>query len=473
VAEPSKAADALDLELVSALVAERACEMMQPARALAPLVVAPGHVLARLDVVVPKLADTAATDGADPRAWSQWIACVAAAGDDPCAAASRLLEHEAAGLACWCFDRARLDLGVAAYEAYLASQVALGDDDDATELYLLRTGLDAFDVTLYVDAALKLGAHGGARRALEAASGLAAFGRTEEVLLATLRFLDGALDAAGLRAAADAHAAGPSYDDLLFAARAIALQALGDGAAAREVASKIDASRVRAPTMRRVLSARFGEVFDAAVARADRKREAKRRRVEGFVLARSRAKTPHVFAPRAPPGPPCPACGHAIRTWFSLTIARVPELASRFARWPALPIPACLDCGAWMARHDYELADDGRFTLSSAEPTASRRVFDDYAAADVAPQYARLVKATSALAERPLEGDCQLGGAPAWIQDPLEVACAGCGAPMTFVFRFSAPNPFEGCPPVAGESGALYYLACVACSRLTHVAQWT
>jgi hypothetical protein len=230
---------------------------------------------------------------------------------------------------------------------------------------------------------------------------------------------------------------------------------------------------VREPNLRRVLSARFGAAFDEAVARADRRRRPKRKRVAGFVLARSRTKTQHTFAPRAPPGPPCRTCGHPTRSWFALWLAVVPGLAAKLPRWPTFPVPACLDCSAWMQRHDYERGADGHLTLVSVAPSASPQVFDDHASAVLRPQFAKLVPATTELAERPLEGECQLGGSPAWIQDPREVACLSCAAPMVFVFRFSAPNPFAGCPPVAGESGALYYFACASCPRLTHVAQWT
>ncbi|HEY1697279.1 MAG TPA: hypothetical protein VGG39_34195 [Polyangiaceae bacterium] len=465
-------ADVLDRGLVSELVARGPCEMMQPARALAPLVVAPDAVLAQLDVVLPKLADTAATHGSDPRAWSQWVACVVAAGEDPRAAAARLLEHETSGLALWCFQRARLELGMAAYEAFLASRAALGDDDE-TELYLLRHDVGDFELYFYVDGALTLGASGRALRAFEATPGLGTSTPMAEVLHAALRFLDGALDAAGLRRIVDAHANGPPYDNHLRAARAAALQALGDDAAAGEVAGTIDASVVREPTLRRVLSTRFGAAFDAAVARADRKRRPRRGRAAGFVLARSRTTTPHTFAPETPPGPACRTCGHAVRTWFTVSLAVVPELVAKLPRWPAFPVPACLDCSAWMERHDYERGADGRLMLVSAAPSSSPQAFDDHASAVLRPQFAKLVRATTELAERPLDGECQLGGSPAWIQDPLDVHCPSCAAPMVFVFRFSAPNPFEGCPPVAGESGALYYFACASCPRLAYVAQWT
>jgi hypothetical protein len=222
---PKADAEPLDVELVAALVARGPSEMMQPDRALAPVVVAPGEVLARLDVVIPKLADTAATNQSDPRAWSQWITCVEAAGDHPGAATARLLEHEAFELALWCFRGARLELGMSAYEAFLASRAALGDDDE-TELYLLRQEIGDFELYFYVDAALTLGAGGRALRAFEATPGLGTSSRMAEVLFAALRFLDGALDAAGLRGVVEAHAKGPSYDNHLRAARALALQTL-------------------------------------------------------------------------------------------------------------------------------------------------------------------------------------------------------------------------------------------------------
>lgn len=97
----------------------------------------------------------------------------------------------------------------------------------------------------------------------------------------------------------------------------------------------------------------------------------------------------------------------------------------------------------------------------------------DFSRRKLTTQHVELLKASRELYERPLDGDCQVGGSPAWIQDPLELSCRSCEQPMVFVFRFSFPNPFEGCPEVALGSGALYYFACSRCERCSRVAQWT
>lgn len=78
--------------------------------------------------------------------------------------------------------------------------------------------------------------------------------------------------------------------------------------------------------------------------------------------------------------------------------------------------------------------------------------------------------------ERHLASDLHLGqpSAPNPFVNALYLAWALLqGQPLVFVFRFSSPNPFEGCPEVALGSGALYYFACSRCERFSRVAQWT
>lgn len=168
--------------------------------------------------------------------------------------------------------------------------------------------------------------------------------------------------------------------------------------------------------------------------------------------------------------------GRPSRVWFSFDLAKVATLALKSAVWRRFHATACLDCDAWMRRHDHAVRRDGSLELIDVEPgvkSLPATAYSDDSTRSITPQFARLVKAPRELHERPLDGECQLGGDPAWVQDPVDVHCGRCKEAMTFVFRLSAPQPFVGFPIIAGDSGALYYFVCRTCPRSTHLAQWT
>jgi hypothetical protein len=264
-------------------------------------------------------------------------------------------------------------------------------------------------------------------------------------------------------------------DQLAKAAVAVGYDVLGDSPAALEIVGGFHRGSPFASNIARLLVDRFGETFTAAMAREPAPVHDRKRRLPGLVAKRSRTRTPHLFAPGGPSGPACKGCGHPIRVWWSLDLGAINVLEHRLPKWGLFNAPACLDCNLWMMRHDYAAGPAGELALREVEPAPKDLgcAFDTFSSRPIATQYAKLVKAPRDLDARPLDGDCQVGGEPAWIQDPVEVSCPGCREPMIFVLRFSAPNDFENCPPVAGASGALYYFACAGCRRVSCIAQWT
>jgi hypothetical protein len=130
-----------------------------------------------------------------------------------------------------------------------------------------------------------------------------------------------------------------------------------------------------------------------------------------------------------------------------------------------------------MVRHDFRVGPRAAIVLEDVEPLAKALATprSDHSTRAIEPGFVRFVKAPRDLAERPLDGELQLGGDPAWIQEPVAMTCAGCAKEMVFVFRLAAPNDFEECPEPAGGSGAVYFFACpdAKCARFSSVAQWS
>lgn len=186
-------------------------------------------------------------------------------------------------------------------------------------------------------------------------------------------------------------------------------------------------------------------------------------------------RTPHEFAPAIARNIACRGCGRPMRVWWRLDMTSLSVFPDEVRGLGHLQLPACFDCDYWMLTHEYRLLDDGKLELVNvdAETRSLAKVLGDYSERTIATQPVRFVKAPSNLHEMPLDGHCQLGGDAAWIQDPMDPRCPQCNTAMTFVFRFSSPNDFAGCPEVAGGSGALYYHVCAACRQLRCAAQWT
>jgi len=428
------------------------------------LLVAPTDVLARAREVIPALVARAAYTGSGDE-WGHWLALVEATGMDVEASIATLQGDAAYWLAGWFHAHDRDDRGLLAYERVLVAHLEQHRGGPS-----LAIGLNPYATLEYGLAAIRRGEDARALRALMPT--LKARGKrvTDEILVALLRHRAGEGDRSAVQRVCARFARHP--DTYVHVARAIALDAIGDREAGLAAIARFDRDTAMADSYRCELASRYGAAFDEVTARP-RVKPPKRIRTPGFVLRPSRAKTPHVFAPAVPLGPACPDCGHPHRAWLSLDVTADPVLAPKLPGWSTFLATACLDCGAWMRRHDLRLDGKGAIAELEVEPGTPHAPFDDDATRAIAPRHLKLVKATKKLEHAPLEGQCQLGGDPAWIQEAVDVHCPACDAAMVFVARLSGPNGFVGSPVVAGDSGALYYFACGPCRRVAHIAQWT
>jgi hypothetical protein len=424
--------------------------------------IGPAALSSQLEPVRDRLAVVAAHHGTDGGFWGLWLAVVEATGETTERAIERLSEKSSGRqgfwLAAWAFANQTPALGFTAYEHHL-TEVAPSE------------GLNKFRSWIYAGWALREGQARRAHAALAPALARCGSDPSGEVLVAALGALAGKTPKGAALRVVTGFAR--STDTLVRAARAVALDALGMAGEALAVVASFDRKVVFAPEIVWLLRDRFGAAFDEAIGRAHVPL-AKSRRVPGFVAAPSARSTPHEFAPKLPPGPPCPGCRRPLRTWFAFDVTKIAPLHAQLPRWTRFVAPACFDCDLWMVRHDY-LAESGGFVLEGSEPARKSlgKPMNDYSARPLARQFVKLTRAASDLQLRPLDGECQVGGVPAWIQDPVELNCAGCDTPMVFVFRLSAPNDFTGCPEPAGGSGALYFFACPECPRFSVFAQWT
>ena len=412
-------------------------------------------------------------EGDDSPSWDRWLAC---AGDDAQAALETLSENEALWLSAWCFAKGHADLGLLAYERVLASKAELGDGSDGDVGGVVRVRLNYFRTFVYVGHALRLGGQASARAALGAARAKCGLDPSGEVLFAALQFLGGELGRAATAKMVARFA--QSSNDVTQAARAVAFDVLGEEEGVAQILARWDRDTVFMPAIQHVLRERFGDAFTSAMARSPHPPPPKAKLVPGLVAKVSKKKSIHLFAPPLQPGAPlCRGCKRPLRTWFSFELASVPLLAPQLGAWKRFDTPACFDCAAWMVRHDFRMGPRGSIVLEDAEPLAKNASVPraDHSSRIIATQFASLVKAPRDLAERPLDGDLQVGGAPAWVQDAVPMACREGHGAMVFVFRLSAPNDFAECPEPAGGSGALYFFACPRpkCRRFASIAQCT
>lgn len=412
----------------------------------------------------------AANHGEEPAGWLKWMARVEQAKLDPETLAAGMHGDVAFWLAAWCFESGRDALGLVAYERVVAAHLEDAALQASGKRGKLAHGFNRYRTLAYGVVALRMGQGGRALRTL--APALATLGRetTDEILLALLQYLAGEADASSVLKVCARFARNP--DSTVHVVRALALDAIGDREAGLKAILQFHAETGLWDLYARELASRYGAAFDEAIARP-RPKPPKRVRTPGFVLKPSKAKTTHVFAPPLPPGPGCPDCGHAHRAWLSLDLTADPVLAPKLPGWSTFLTTACLDCGAWMRRHDLRVDARGAIVELTVEPGQPHAPFADGATRAIAPSFAKLAKATKKLEEEPLEGQCQLGGDPAWVQDPVDAHCPDCDAAMVFVARLASPNGFPDSPAIAGESGALYYFACGPCRRVAHIAQWT
>lgn len=165
---------------------------------------------------------------------------------------------------------------------------ARGTDVDSTEIYYCRIGFNHFATFAFATAALRLGFENRALRALEPVCEVLGSRASDEILLAVLRCKAGKLDGVAARKVIARFVR--SSVDLDHAARAIALQELGDEAAARAVVARFDREISFPPAAEQEMVKRFGIVYEQAIthARPDRP---KRTRSPGYVIVPSRAKS--------------------------------------------------------------------------------------------------------------------------------------------------------------------------------------
>jgi hypothetical protein len=431
--------------------------------------VAPGDVVAQAARVLPALAEHASYEGSGPE-WGQWVALVEAAQLELPRSIAALHGDDALQLSGYLFETERDDLGLLAYERQVVAQLEDVELKARGENGKLAVSFNYFCTLDYGMAAVRQGEAKRALGVLAPAYAVLGMRVSDEILLAVLRHLAGETDATPVQKVCARFARNP--DSTTHVARAWALDVIGDREEGLVAIARLDRQTSLADTYRRELASRYGAALAEAMAKP-RPKPPKRVRTPGFVLKASRAKTTHVFAPAVPLGPACPDCGHGHRAWLSLDVTADPVLAPKLPGWTTLLATACVDCGAWMRRHDLRVDERGAVVELEVEPGNPHAPFGDDATRTITPSFLKLAKATKKLEAEPLEGHCQLGGDPAWIQDPVDVHCPSCDAKMVFVARLSSPNGFEDEPVIPGESGALYYFACGPCRRVAHIAQWT
>lgn len=182
---------------------------------------------------------------------------------------------------------------------------------------------------------------------------------------------------------------------------------------------------------------------------------------------------PHVFGGDLWAVPACRGCGHPIHAWFTLDLDALPTLAAKLPGWRSFPLLGCADCGVWMGRHDYAIHPvERRLELLDVGISTSEFGTANVTAPAIPAQPAALRERPRPppedFPERP-----QVGGAPDWIQGPVDVRCPACDGEMAFVAAMASPEEFEPAIPVNNESGYQYHFACAGCRRVSVVAQWT
>jgi hypothetical protein len=191
-----------------------------------------------------------------------------------------------------------------------------------------------------------------------------------------------------------------------------------------------------------------------------------------------REGAPHAYGGDAWRTPPCQGCGHPIRVWFTLDLGAIPELQPLLPGWRWFPLLGCVDCMVWMGRHDYAIDPVSRTIELLAVDISTREYGTAYDTTPPIPaQPAALAWRAPVPPEQDFEEDPpdrpQVGGVPAWTQDPERVPCPACGEEMVFVASMARPEGFTPEIPVNNESGFQYHFACASCRRLSVVAQWT
>ncbi|MEQ9321137.1 MAG: hypothetical protein RIF41_18380 [Polyangiaceae bacterium] len=416
-----------------------------------PLVLEPAAVKSALAKTRDRLAAVAGYHGNNDY-WELWRAVCRRLQEDPEVSVQRLSAAEAYWLASSSFSRGEVTLGLLAFEHHLESK---------------GEAANPFATFEYFVAVLDQPERG--YRALASAHERHGCRASDELARLVLGWRAGLVD----RAAAESFIESLAQDsaNLAQASRAVALDELGERERAEAIFARSLAEATFSASIRAELDRRFANVQVASTSEEPAPNAATRL-LKGRIAVPARRRTGHVFAP-SEVGPDCPGCSNLMTIWFELAISKIRGLAERLPEWDRFRAPACLRCGYWMLPHDYFIERDGRIVVEHSPP-ATRELAKVYAVTSVPrPQSIKLPPAPATIHDLPLDGHCQVGGSPAWIQDPQLATCGVCDVPMVFVLRFSSPNEFESCPEVGNGSSGIYYFACTSCTRFRQLAQWT
>jgi hypothetical protein len=174
--------------------------------------------------------------------------------------------------------------------------------------------------------------------------------------------------------------------------------------------------------------------------------------------------------------PPCAGCGHDTHCWFTLHPSQVPELA-KWLSWKVAPLLACADCGYWMGVNRYEIdLAERRITLLESELAGDKKLahaFADTPTPKAGP--AKLRKVTAGAWKKIFEhGEpTVIAGKPPRLADYTWPRCRQCKEWMRYYGALGTDAGFEGMPAIANDGGYLLHFACVPCSRLTVVPNWS
>jgi hypothetical protein len=174
--------------------------------------------------------------------------------------------------------------------------------------------------------------------------------------------------------------------------------------------------------------------------------------------------------------PPCAGCGHDTHCWFTLHPSRIPELA-KWLSWKAAPLLACADCGYWMGVNRYEVDIPGRrITLLEAELAGDKKLAHAFANTARPPASAASLRKVTAGAWKKIfdKGEpTVVAGKPPRLADYTWPRCRHCKEWMRYYGALGTDAGFEAMPAIANDGGYLLHFACVPCSRVTVVPNWS
>ncbi len=182
------------------------------------------------------------------------------------------------------------------------------------------------------------------------------------------------------------------------------------------------------------------------------------------------------FASREWTPPRCAGCGHDTPVWFTLRPGQIPELAKWFT-WDAAPLLTCTDCGFWMGVNRYQVDLVGRsIELIEAELEGDKKLGKAFTeTTPPKPQAAKLRKLTAGAWAKIFERSepTVVAGRPPRLNDYTWPRCRQCKEWMRYYGSLGTSQGFEGQPAIANDAGYLLHFACIPCSRVTVVPNWT